>query len=581
MTAGIQRLASALSAAVTPSDVARALVEHTPALLGARGGALGLVEGSDLVIVDPLGTVDQTLTPGLRLPLTSEAPITVAARDGVPVIAADRTVFRRDFPDGAALAPYAHGAVAVPIRIANKVAGSMGFPFGRPDVVTESTLAVAQIAANLGGQALERAELYDDELSLRRALDAILQVAPRIAGTTLEEAEEAVCEEAQSTLGADIVQVWRPGAHGVFEVSCRRPADPSIPRGTAVWLDDYPGLAEALAVVQPSFVGDVQAVVSGAALEHARHYGVRSSFRIPIVVGGEISRVLVLQWHTEIPVPGPSQSLLARRFADQAGLALEQADRRAAERAAALAAVQTKRLLDVSSSLAAAADLPDVATATLDHAARSLGAEAGVVVLQHHPDDALETIDVEAPSGLSDPDPATLTLLADALRDGELLAVESADSVWLAELDPADVRYRSWLAIPLVAGGKVMGGLGLAFADPRPFDAADLDFARALGRQAGVAVERALRFESERTIAETLQQSVLPESLPAVDGVQMAARYLPGTAAVDVGGDWFDAIPLGDGRLGWPSATSSARVYAPPRPWRSCATGCGRSRSIR
>ena len=49
--------------------------------------------------------------------------------------------------------------------------------------------------------------------------------------------------------------------------------------------------------------------------------------------------------------------------------------------------------------------------------------------------------------------------------------------------------------------------------------------------------------------AETLQRTVLPGSLPRIDGIHLAARYLPGTAELDVGGDWFDAIRLGDVQL--------------------------------
>jgi anti-sigma regulatory factor (Ser/Thr protein kinase) len=142
-------------------------------------------------------------------------------------------------------------------------------------------------------------------------------------------------------------------------------------------------------------------------------------------------------------------------------------------------------------------------------------------------------------------------LLTEALRSGEQLAVASAAELpaWV-EVDAGGATYQAWLAIPFIVARRVVGGLGLAFDEPRQLGGADLDFARALGGQAGVSVERALQYESERTIAETLQQSVLPESLPSVEGVQMAARYLPGTAAVDVGGDWFDAISLPDGRLG-------------------------------
>ena len=136
VTAEIQGLTSALIAAVTPSDVARALVELVPGLVGARGGALGLIEGSELVIVDPRGPVDQTLAPGLRLPLATRAPIREGGARGTPVVARDRASFRREYPDGATLAPYAHGAVAVPINVAGKTVGSMGFPFGRADFLT-------------------------------------------------------------------------------------------------------------------------------------------------------------------------------------------------------------------------------------------------------------------------------------------------------------------------------------------------------------------------------------------------------------------------------------------------------------
>jgi GAF domain-containing protein/anti-sigma regulatory factor (Ser/Thr protein kinase) len=549
VTAEIQGLTSALSAAVTPSDVARALVELVPGLVGARGGALGLIEGSELVIVDPRGPVDQTLAPGLRLPLATRAPITRAAREGIPVVAHDRATFRREYPDGAALAPYAYGAVAVPIRAAGTTVGSMGFPFGRADFLTDRTLAVAQIAADLGGQALERAELYEDERSLRRALDAILRTAPRFAGSTYEEALVAVCDEARATFSADIAQMWsRTGADG-FALRWRSPPDPSVPPGTDVHLEDFPGLVEALQRLQPSFVTDVQTALQGASLERVRRQNIRSSLRIPIAIGGEVGRVLVLQWRHIAPEPGPSQMLLARRYADQAGLVLEQLERRAAEGVAARAAVETKRLLDVTSVLTSAAGLPDVSRVVLDEAFRSLQARAGVFVVGRQPDEQPEVVEARTATGEDTVDSATLALVSDALARGTLLAAESPEAMrrWC---DDEPLQHESWLAIPLTAGRKVVGGLGLAFDERRGLGPADLDFARFLGRQAGASLERAQLYESERTIAETLQQSVLPESLPVVDGVQMAARYLPGTAAVDVGGDWFDAIPLGDGKLG-------------------------------
>ena len=80
--------------------------------------------------------------------------------------------------------------------------------------------------------------------------------------------------------------------------------------------------------------------------------------------------------------------------------------------------------------------------------------------------------------------------------------------------------------------------------------AADREWLVTLVSQGAQALDRAARYETERGIAETLQRSVLPERLPASHGVKLAARYLPGTSGVDVGGDWYDAILLGDGRIG-------------------------------
>ncbi len=54
---------------------------------------------------------------------------------------------------------------------------------------------------------------------------------------------------------------------------------------------------------------------------------------------------------------------------------------------------------------------------------------------------------------------------------------------------------------------------------------------------------------ADHEVAEVLQRSLLPESLPAIDGVQLEARYLPADSGAAIGGDWYDAIELDDGRV--------------------------------
>jgi serine phosphatase RsbU (regulator of sigma subunit) len=66
-----------------------------------------------------------------------------------------------------------------------------------------------------------------------------------------------------------------------------------------------------------------------------------------------------------------------------------------------------------------------------------------------------------------------------------------------------------------------------------------------LGRRLAVGLTNAQAFAREHGDAETLQRSVLPDSLPAAPGLDLAVRYLPATEGVGVGGDWYDAFPLG------------------------------------
>ncbi|MGK5521095.1 SpoIIE family protein phosphatase [Micromonospora sp. URMC 107] len=70
-----------------------------------------------------------------------------------------------------------------------------------------------------------------------------------------------------------------------------------------------------------------------------------------------------------------------------------------------------------------------------------------------------------------------------------------------------------------------------------------------LARLVGVRLENAQLYEAEHRIATTLQHSLLPRSLPQLPGAVVASRYLPGSADVEVGGDWYDVIALGDDEL--------------------------------
>lgn len=108
-------------------------------------------------------------------------------------------------------------------------------------------------------------------------------------------------------------------------------------------------------------------------------------------------------------------------------------------------------------------------------------------------------------------------------------------------------EIRSLLGVPLVASGALVGVLHVGTLTPRRFTDSDVELVQLAADRAAIAVQSLLS-HSERTAARELQRSLLPPSLPAIPGVEMAAHYSPGAA--NVGGDWYDVFTLPSGELG-------------------------------
>ncbi|MEV0183282.1 SpoIIE family protein phosphatase [Streptomyces sp. NPDC050625] len=107
----------------------------------------------------------------------------------------------------------------------------------------------------------------------------------------------------------------------------------------------------------------------------------------------------------------------------------------------------------------------------------------------------------------------------------------------------------SYLAVPLIARGEVLGALDLKRTrNPAPFGEDDLLLARELAARAAVQIDNARWYQNARNTALTLQRSLLPGHPPVTTGLEVASRYQPAGATTEVGGDWFDVIPLEGGR---------------------------------
>ncbi|HKD89639.1 MAG TPA: PAS domain-containing protein, partial [Streptosporangiaceae bacterium] len=271
-----------------------------------------------------------------------------------------------------------------------------------------------------------------------------------------------------------------------------------------------------------------------------RHYDVRA---VPIERDGRI-----IEWM------GASTDVTAQREAEEMrGRLTEQLS---------AAALRTARLQQATSMLAEALTVEQVVQVITEVGRSAIGAERSAMAILDTDRLRLRTINPGglphspgAPAGdipLSAPSVMTLAISTrrplmlespDALR--RCMAAEDVDvSLFLTHSDE-----KAWVGLPLLSSGASLGALRFSFTRPRQITEEERVFLEALAGQCALALERATLYEREHTTAETLQRSLLPDTLPTVPGIVLEARCLPVTRNMEIGGDWYDAFRLPDGRL--------------------------------
>jgi PAS domain S-box-containing protein len=128
-------------------------------------------------------------------------------------------------------------------------------------------------------------------------------------------------------------------------------------------------------------------------------------------------------------------------------------------------------------------------------------------------------------------------------------AVEDPDTQPTKTQVAKGVAKKETLALPLMVSGAQIGTLTLRWPDGERVERDERSFLESLAGQCAIALERARLYERQRSTAAALQLSLLPAELPDARGIELAARFRPGAAESDVGGDWYDAFTLPDGRL--------------------------------
>ncbi|WP_063758813.1 PP2C family protein-serine/threonine phosphatase [Streptomyces sp. NRRL S-340] len=124
---------------------------------------------------------------------------------------------------------------------------------------------------------------------------------------------------------------------------------------------------------------------------------------------------------------------------------------------------------------------------------------------------------------------------------------DGGGAAWTEDLSPGGTEPTGpVLSIPLTVR-RTLGVLTLT-APGDHFDADTTVMLLELARRTAIALDHALRYEQHRDTAEALQRAQLTD-LPATEGLRLAARYLPATRGLNIGGDWYDAFPQPDGSL--------------------------------
>jgi len=257
------------------------------------------------------------------------------------------------------------------------------------------------------------------------------------------------------------------------------------------------------------------------------------------------------RWYRFRFVPVPDG--LAWYFTDITESRQRRAEQAAAERAAA---EQTARIQDLTAALAEAVTSKDVVAAVAERVLPPFGASG--LIMQVLEGDRMRAIgSVGYPQSFVDlvgrPLRYIKTAANEALHDHRPWFISSPREYGkrYPELARHSVRSgkQSWAFMPLVVSGRLVGLCVVSFDRPRRLTGAERALLIALSGLIAQALERARLFDLEHAQAQALQRALLPQVLPSLPAVTAAARYLPAGSGVDVGGDWYDVIPLSADRV--------------------------------
>lgn len=282
-----------------------------------------------------------------------------------------------------------------------------------------------------------------------------------------------------------------------------------------------------------------------------------SLLAIPVQIRGEIVAALVAEATRHKHVFTPAEITLGQAMADQLGVGLQNVRLYEAEYQRRQ---QAETLREVSLAVGSSLNLNEVLERILDQLARVIQYDSAAIHL-------IEGTSRRIIAGRGFPNPKKIIGLTfpgkvDLEHDPGTLAIQARQPLVMGNVpasynifnkSPQD-KIKSWMGIPLIARDKVIGLISINHTQANAYDEDDLHLALAFANQVVIALENARLYElevreleRELDIAQSIQETLLPQMVPQVPGLEISGRILP---ARQIGGDFFHFFSMGKDQLG-------------------------------
>ncbi|MFF7966632.1 SpoIIE family protein phosphatase [Streptomyces sp. NPDC007903] len=487
--------------------------------VGAHSGAVYLLR-PDVPVLEMAvmaGLPRAFAAPWERVGVSAPIPVAQAVRQRRPVWVGGGEEMARRFPRIAVVLPYPFALAALPLATDDAVLGSVfvTWPAGHGPELTERERTLLAAGCERLTRVLARASAENLPLGPERDL------VPTPDAAVVDTLGPVEAARMVARLPYGLVSLDLEGRIGHLNAAAAellgRPAAELL--GTLPWVS-VPWLNDPLYEDRYRAALISRRPTSFVALRPPGHW---LSFRLypgSTGVSVRITRVRVLTERTDVPAGARPHRL-----------------------------VTISRLLSLTGGLTEAVAVDDLVQLVADEVCPAVGSQALMLlaaeegrmrVLGHrgYPDERVAGWFDGLP--LSERTPGT-----QALSSGVPAFFESREQ--LERLYPVRRESRdsfaAWAFLPLVASGRRVGTCVLAYPEPHLFPAEERAVLTSLGGLIAQALERTMLYDAKHRLAHGLQEALLPRSLSPPPGIEAAARYLPATRGMEIGGDFYDLVP--------------------------------------